>query len=165
MFKDSSSRYTRLPNHKPKYFWGFYVTKLAINYSCFNFCSTQNLRRFFSNFSLVLHEKFFGLVSSKDGKPQTRNFWMQELYFTLKFIKDIWIGYVIIYYSAPQTFWASSKKGNFDSLERKLFDSLKRDILTVWKGKFWQFGKGNFDSLERKILTVWKGAQFGDLLK
>jgi superfamily I DNA and/or RNA helicase len=39
-------------------------------------------------------------------------------------------------------------KGNFDSLER--------EILTVWKEKFWQFGKGNFDSLEREILTVWK---------
>ncbi len=37
------------------------------------------------------------------------------------------------------------------------FDSLKRKILTVWKGKFWQFGKENFDSLKRKILTVWKG--------
>jgi hypothetical protein len=37
-----------------------------------------------------------------------------------------------------------------------IFDSLKRKILTVWKGKFWQFGKENFDSLERKILTVWK---------
>jgi hypothetical protein len=23
----------------------------------------------------------------------------------------------------------------------------KGQILTVWKGKFWQFGKGNFDSL------------------
>jgi hypothetical protein len=32
----------------------------------------------------------------------------------------------------------------------------KIKILTVWKGKFWQFGKGNFDSLEWKILTVWK---------
>jgi hypothetical protein len=47
------------------------------------------------------------------------------------------------------------EKGNFDSLER--------EILTVWKGKFWQFEKGNFDSLEREILTVWKGKfwQFG----
>jgi hypothetical protein len=35
--------------------------------------------------------------------------------------------------------------------------SLKWKILTVWKGKFWQFGKENFDSLERKILTVWQG--------
>jgi hypothetical protein len=38
-----------------------------------------------------------------------------------------------------------------------MFDSLERKILTVWKGKFWQFKKGNFDSLEREILTVWKG--------
>ncbi len=45
----------------------------------------------------------------------------------------------------------------FDSLERKNFDSLKTKIFTVWKGKFWQFGKGNFDSLKRKFLTVWKG--------
>jgi hypothetical protein len=45
-------------------------------------------------------------------------------------------------------------KGNFDRLER--------EILTVWKGKFWQigkrnfwqFGKGNFDSLKMRILTV-----------
>jgi hypothetical protein len=29
--------------------------------------------------------------------------------------------------------------------------------LTVWKGKFWQFGMGNFESLKRKILTVLKG--------
>jgi hypothetical protein len=34
---------------------------------------------------------------------------------------------------------------------------LKRKILTVWKGKFWQFEKGNFDSLKSWILTVWKG--------
>jgi hypothetical protein len=32
-----------------------------------------------------------------------------------------------------------------------------KQILTVWKGKFWQFGKGNFDSLRKEILTVWKG--------
>ncbi len=32
----------------------------------------------------------------------------------------------------------------------------KRKILTVCKGKFWQFVKENFDSLKRKILTVWK---------
>jgi hypothetical protein len=47
----------------------------------------------------------------------------------------------------------------------------KREIFTVKKGKFWQFGKENFDSLEkenfdgleRKILTVWNGKfwQFG----
>ncbi len=30
-------------------------------------------------------------------------------------------------------------------------------FLTVWKGKFWQFGKGDFDSLKREILTVWEG--------
>jgi hypothetical protein len=33
---------------------------------------------------------------------------------------------------------------------------LKKKNLTVWKKKFWQFGKGNFDSLEKEILTVWK---------
>ncbi len=37
-----------------------------------------------------------------------------------------------------------------------LFDGLKREFLTVWKGKFWRFGKGNFDSLKWEILTVWK---------
>jgi hypothetical protein len=31
------------------------------------------------------------------------------------------------------------------------FDSLKGKILTVWKGKFWQFEKENFDNFERKI--------------
>jgi hypothetical protein len=36
-------------------------------------------------------------------------------------------------------------------LKRKNFDSLERKILTVWKGKFEQFGKENFDSLKRKI--------------
>ncbi len=69
---------------------------------------------------------------------------------------------------------------NFDSLEKEIFDSLERKILTVWKGKFWQFEnenfdsskgifwrfkkknfdileKENFDSLKRKNLTVWKG--------
>jgi hypothetical protein len=35
---------------------------------------------------------------------------------------------------------------NYDSLERKIFDSLKSKILTVWKE--------NFDSLEKEILTV-----------
>jgi hypothetical protein len=55
-----------------------------------------------------------------------------------------------------------------DQFEMKNFDSLKRKILTVWKGKFWQlknenfwqfekenfdsFEKENFDSLKRKIL-------------
>jgi hypothetical protein len=63
------------------------------------------------------------------------------------------------------------EKENFDSLKRKIltvwkgkirqfekenFDSLKRKISAVWKGKFWQFEKENFDSLKRKILTVWK---------
>jgi hypothetical protein len=45
---------------------------------------------------------------------------------------------------------------------KRNFDSLEKEILTVWKGKFWQFGKGilwqfgkeKFDSLEREILTV-----------
>jgi hypothetical protein len=39
-----------------------------------------------------------------------------------------------------------------------------REILTVWKAKFWQFGKKNFDSLKMKILTVWKEKfwQFGN---
>jgi hypothetical protein len=32
-----------------------------------------------------------------------------------------------------------------------------KEILTVWKGKFWQFKKGIFDSLKREIWTVWKG--------
>ncbi len=57
----------------------------------------------------------------------------------------------------------SWKRENFDSLKKRNFYSLEREILTVWKGKFWQFGKGNFDSLEREILTVWKEKlwQFG----
>jgi hypothetical protein len=37
------------------------------------------------------------------------------------------------------------------------FDSSKREILTVWKGKFGQYEKKNFDNLKREILTVWKG--------
>ncbi len=41
-------------------------------------------------------------------------------------------------------------------LNKENFDSLEREILTVWKGKFWQFEKRNFDSLQRKILIVWK---------
>ncbi len=51
------------------------------------------------------------------------------------------------------------------------FDSLEKEILTVWERKFWQFGKENFDSLKsqffdslkREILTAWKGKfwQFG----
>jgi hypothetical protein len=36
----------------------------------------------------------------------------------------------------------------------EIFDSLKKEILTVWNGNFWQFEKGNFDSLKRKILTI-----------
>jgi hypothetical protein len=48
-------------------------------------------------------------------------------------------------------------KGKFWQFEKENFDSLKRKILTVWKGKFWQSEKENFDSLKRKILTVWKG--------
>jgi hypothetical protein len=42
-------------------------------------------------------------------------------------------------------------------LKEENFDSLERKILTVWKGKFWQFEKGNFDSLNKKNLKVWKG--------
>jgi hypothetical protein len=38
----------------------------------------------------------------------------------------------------------------------KNFYSLKREILTVWKGKFDNLEKENFDSLKRKILTVLK---------
>jgi hypothetical protein len=34
---------------------------------------------------------------------------------------------------------------------------LESKILTVLKGKFWQFEKENFGSLKRKTLTVWKG--------
>ncbi len=34
--------------------------------------------------------------------------------------------------------------------------SLEKEILTVWKWKFWQFENVNFDSLEKEILTVWK---------
>ncbi len=45
-------------------------------------------------------------------------------------------------------------KGKFWQFEKENFDSFKREILTVLKGKFWQFGKENFDSLKRKILTV-----------
>ncbi len=48
-------------------------------------------------------------------------------------------------------------KGNFWQFEKEIFDSLEREILTVWKGNFWQFGKGNFDSLKKEILTVWRG--------
>jgi hypothetical protein len=62
------------------------------------------------------------------------------------------------------------EKENFDSLKKEILTVWKgkfwqfgKGILTVWKGKFWQFGKGNFDSLEREILTVWKRKfwQFG----
>jgi hypothetical protein len=63
-------------------------------------------------------------------------------------------------------FWLGSWtvwKVKFWQFGKGSFDSLKREILTVLKGKFWQFGKGNFDCLEREILTVWKGKfwQFG----
>jgi hypothetical protein len=37
------------------------------------------------------------------------------------------------------------------------FDSLEWKTLTVWKGKFCQFGKENFDNLEKEIFTAWKG--------
>jgi hypothetical protein len=47
-------------------------------------------------------------------------------------------------------------KGKFWQFGKGNFDSLEREILTVWKVKFWQFEKGNFDSLKREILTVWK---------
>ncbi len=36
------------------------------------------------------------------------------------------------------------------------FIFFEKEILTVWKRKFWQFGKGNFDTLEKEILTVLK---------
>ncbi len=52
-------------------------------------------------------------------------------------------------------FWQFGK-GNFDSLEKEIFDSLSWKILTIWNGKFWPLWKGNFDSLEKEILTVWK---------
>jgi hypothetical protein len=48
-------------------------------------------------------------------------------------------------------FWQFEKE-NFD--RKEYVDSLKREILTVWKTKFWRFRKRNFDSLEREILTV-----------
>jgi hypothetical protein len=49
-------------------------------------------------------------------------------------------------------------------LEKKNFDGLEREILTVWKRKFLQFEMGNYDSLEqenfdgleKEILTVWR---------
>jgi hypothetical protein len=48
------------------------------------------------------------------------------------------------------------EKENFDSLEKENFDSLEKEIFTVWKGKFWQFGKKNltfgkenFDSFKK----------------
>ncbi len=41
----------------------------------------------------------------------------------------------------------------FSLIAEESFDSLKKKILTVWKGKFWQFEKENFDSLKRKFLT------------
>jgi hypothetical protein len=31
---------------------------------------------------------------------------------------------------------------------------LKREILTVWKGKFWQFGKGNFWQFEKGNFNI-----------
>jgi hypothetical protein len=46
----------------------------------------------------------------------------------------------------------------------KNFDSLKMEILTVWKGKFWQFEMENFDSLKMEILTVWNGRSVWSIL-
>jgi hypothetical protein len=43
-------------------------------------------------------------------------------------------------------------KGKFWQFGKRNFYILERKILTVWKGKFWLFGKENFDSLQRKIL-------------
>ncbi len=77
----------------------------------------------------------------------------------------------------------------FWQFEKENFDSFGRKNLTVWKGKFWQFGKGKFwqfgkgkfwqfekgnfdslkrkifDSLKKKILTVWKGKVPTKLIK
>ncbi len=55
-------------------------------------------------------------------------------------------------HTEPKSVW----KEKFWQFGKGNFNSLKREILTVWKGKFWQFEKGNFDSLKREILTVWK---------
>jgi hypothetical protein len=43
------------------------------------------------------------------------------------------------------------------------FWHFEKENLTVWKGKFWQFGKGNFDSLKTEILTIWKENNFDSL--
>jgi hypothetical protein len=64
--------------------------------------------------------------------------------------------------SGSQTFLVAT---HLAKIWRKIFDSLKREILTVRKREFWQFEKGNFDSLEkeisdslkREILTVLNG--------
>ncbi len=48
-------------------------------------------------------------------------------------------------------------KGKFWQFKKKNFDTLEREVLTVWKGKFWQFEMENFDTLKREILTPWKG--------
>ncbi len=58
----------------------------------------------------------------------------------------IWYGWVLGIVWKLLFFWQFRKEN---------FDSLKREILTVWKGKFWQIEKGNFDSLKREILIVW----------
>jgi hypothetical protein len=58
-------------------------------------------------------------------------------------------------------------KRKFWQFGKENFDSLKIEILTVWKGKFWQFGKENFDSLKRKFWQFenWNFGRFRDTVK
>jgi hypothetical protein len=42
------------------------------------------------------------------------------------------------------------------------FDSLKTEILTVWKGNFWQFGKGNFWQFEKENFDSLEKENFKD---
>jgi hypothetical protein len=55
-------------------------------------------------------------------------------------------------------------KKKFWQFEMGNFDSLKKEILTVWNGKFWQFEKRNFDCLKKEILTVFLATIWGSLL-
>jgi hypothetical protein len=62
---------------------------------------------------------------------------------------------VIHHYRILKYFYFNiSYKGKIDSLTPpgKFWQfEFEKEILTVWKMKFWQFGNGNFDSLEKKI--------------
>jgi hypothetical protein len=70
----------------------------------------------------------------------------------------LWLSYPFGYFSMVQTnFKYRQNGGYFEPVVPKLFDNLEKEILTFWRGKFWQFEKGNFDSLKKEILTVWKG--------